>query len=188
MDMLLVAARMRELGISQTKLAERMGLERTALSKLLAGKRQLKAREAQQLSEILGLDGIGFPAVTQIPVIGLVSAGAWALAVEEPLFLMPAPATDMPTQAFGVIVTGDSMDRILPDGSVAIIDPQDKNLVARGVYVVMNGDEEATVKRFMPDPARLEPDSNNPEHKTIYPGQEPFHIIGRVIWRAERMR
>lgn len=85
-------------------------------------------------------------------------------------------------------VTGDSMNRALPDGSVAVVDPDDLDLVARGIYVVMNGDGEATCKRFMPDPARLEPDSDNPAHKTIYPGRDHFTIIGRVIWRAERLR
>jgi repressor LexA len=188
MDMLLVRQRMRELGLTQEQVAEHLKIDRTAVSKFLKGTRQLSAREAQALAEMLRLDGIGYPAIRQLPVIGLVTAGGWALAVEDPQYLMPAPAPDLPPQAFGVVITGDSMDKIMPEGSVAIVDPQDLDLVTRGVYVVMNADEESTIKRFMPDPARLEPDSFNPNHKTIYPGREPFRIIGRVIWRAERMR
>lgn len=186
--MLLVRQRMRDLSLTQEQVAAHLKIDRTAVSKFLKGTRQLSAREAQGLADLLRIDGIGFPVIRQVPVIGLVSAGAWALAVEDPQYLMPAPAPDMPPQAFGVVITGDSMDRILPPGSVAIIDPDDLDLVARGVYVVMNGDDESTIKRFMPDPARLEPDSFNTDHRTIYPGREPFRIIGRVIWRAERMR
>jgi phage repressor protein C with HTH and peptisase S24 domain len=188
MDMLVVKNRMLELGFTQGDVAEHLRIERSAISKLLNGKRQLKAREAQLLAQMLRLDGIGYPSVMQIPVIGMVSAGSWELAVEEPQYLMPAPATDLPPSAFGVVITGDSMDKIMPPGSIAIVDPDDKDLVARGVYVVMNGDDESTVKRFMTDPARLEPDSFNDAHKAIYPGRDAFFVIGRVIWRAEKMR
>lgn len=188
MDMLLVRQRMRELGVTQDEVAAHLRIERSAVSKFLGGKRQLKAHEAQLLAELLRLDGIGFPAIKQIPVIGMVSAGSWALAVEEPQYLMPAPAPDLPPQAFGIVITGDSMDKVLPPGSIAIVDPQDMDLVARGIFVVMNGHGETTIKRFMSEPARLEPDSSNDEHKTIFPGRDSFQIVGRVIWRAERLR
>jgi len=186
--MLLVRQRMRELKVTQEQVGDRLRIDRTAVSKFLAGKRQLSAREASALADMLRLDGIGFPVIAQIPVIGLVSASAWAQAVEDPQYLMPAPSPDMPPQAFGVIISGDSMDRVLPPGSVAIVDPQDLDLVSRGVYIVMNGDGETTVKRFMPEPARLEPDSFNDKHKTIFPGRDTFSVVGRVIWRAEKMR
>lgn len=52
---------------------------------------------------------------------------------------------------------------------------------AFSVYLVMNGDGEATIKRYREGPARFEPDSNNPEHKTVHLGGHHITVIGRVV-------
>ena len=54
------------------------------------------------------------------------------------------------------------------------------DLVNGGYYIIRNGDGETTFKRYIENPARLEPCSSNPEHQAIYPGQSPFEVIGRV--------
>jgi repressor LexA len=188
MDMLSVKQRMLELGINQAQVAKHLRLDASIVSKLLSGKRQLKAHEASKLSQLLGLDELGFTAIRHIPVIGFISAGLWKDAIEHPLYMMPAPSDDTPGRAFGVIVEGDSMDRIVVDGATLIVDPDDMDLVTRGIYAVRNGNGATLVKQFMSDPARLEPLSHNPDHKTIFPGRDRFDVIGRVIWKAERLR
>src|SRR3546814_5442298 len=80
---------------------------------------------------------------------------------------------------FALLIDGDSIDKIAPDGATIIVDPSDKLLVDRALYLMMKGTGGATVKLFCADPARLEPCSNNPEHQTIYPGEEPFFVIDR---------
>src|SRR3546814_13538572 len=86
------------------------------------------------------------------------------------------------------VCSSDLIDKIAPDGATIIVDPSDKLLVDRALYLMMNGTGGATVKLFFSDPARLEPCSNNPEHQTIYPGEEPFFVICRVIWEVRQLR
>src|SRR3546814_8346250 len=93
-----------------------------------------------------------------------------------------------PKGVFALFIDGDSIDKIASDGATIIVDPSDKLLVDRALYLMMNGTGGATVKLFFSDPARLEPCSNNPEHQTIYPGEEPFFVIGRVIWEGRKLR
>lgn len=188
MDMLAVKRRMQELGITQAQVAAHLKIDASAVSKLLAGKRQLKAQEAARLSQLLDLDELGFSAIRHLPVIGFISAGSWETFIEQPLYMMPSPASDLPARAFGVVVDGDSMNRIVADGATLIIDPDDLDLVTHGIYVISNGDGAATVKQFMSEPARLEPLSTTPNHVTIFPGRDRFIVIGRVIWKAERLR
>src|SRR3546814_5049052 len=101
---------------------------------------------------------------------------------------MPCPDPSFPKGVFALFIDGDSIDKIAPDGATIIVDPSDKLLVDRALYLMMNGTGGATVKLFFSDPARLEPCSNNPEHQTIYPGEEPFFVIGRVIWEGRKLR
>ena len=111
--MLTVKRQMAELGISQAEIAIHLGIDQSAVSRLFSGQRQLKVREAQRLSELLNLADMGFPAtIRQIPVIGFISAGEWEKFIDRPLYMMAAPSTDLPARAFGVVVDGDSMDRI----------------------------------------------------------------------------
>ena len=188
MDMLAAKRRMLELGFTQGKVAKHLGIDESAVSKLFAGKRQLKAHEAAKLAQLLDLDDLGFTTIRQLPVIGFISAGSWQSSIEQPLYMMPSPEAGLPVRSFGVVVEGDSMDRIVVAGATLIIDPDDLDLVSKGIYAVRNGGGETVVKQFLNDPARLEPLSNNAIHRTIFPGRDGFEVIGRVIWKAERLR
>lgn len=144
---------------------------------------------------LLGIDagpGLTAPdggrALPQIPIIGQVAAGNWREAVEHSRVSMPAPDLNMPSRAFALRVVGDSMDLEVPEGGTIIVDPEDRALFPGKFYVVLNGEGEATFKRFTPDPARLVPCSTNPAHKEIVIGDgEAFTVVGRVIWKASRM-
>lgn len=76
-------------------------------------------------------------------------------------------------------VEGDSMDRISPPGSLIFVNTLDKRLVPNGCYVISDGDNQATYKRYRSNPARFEPVSTNPTHEPIFPDGDPV-IIGRV--------
>src|SRR3546814_4788873 len=77
MDMDLVKKRKEELGLTNKDIAAALKIDVSAVSKLLSGKRQLKANEAQSLADLLKIDAIGSPIIRQIPMIGKASAGAW---------------------------------------------------------------------------------------------------------------
>src|SRR3546814_12303271 len=61
MDMDLVKKRKEELGLTNKDIAAALKIDVSAVSKLLSGKRQLKANEAQILADLLKIDAIGSP-------------------------------------------------------------------------------------------------------------------------------
>src|SRR3546814_9009588 len=83
MDMDLVKKRKEELGLTNKDIAAALKIDVSAVSKLLSGKRQLKANEAQILADLLKIDAIGSPIIRQIPMIGKASAGAWKEAIQD---------------------------------------------------------------------------------------------------------
>lgn len=77
-------------------------------------------------------------------------------------------------------VTGDSMDRISPPESIIIINRKDTRLIANALYVIDDGEGNATYKRYRPGPPRrFEPVSTNKDLEPIFPDHDPT-IIGRV--------
>lgn len=122
-----------------------------------------------------------------VPVLGKIAAGNWREAIESgnldaPVGYIPAPYGS--TNAYALQPDGDSMDLVVPDGGIIIIDPEQIELRDGNIYAVMNDDAEATFKRFKADPPRLEPCSSNPVHQPIALGREPFRVLGRVIWQG----
>ena len=82
---------------------------------------------------------------------------------------------------FGLVVDGDSMDRVSPPGSVIIVDRGDREPRA-GLAYVFGRLSETTFKRYQSDPIiRLEPDSTNGTNKIIFPRKDDeWTVIGRV--------
>lgn len=76
-------------------------------------------------------------------------------------------------------VRGQSMNREAPEGSVIIVDFEDRDLVSGKLYVFKTEDGEASFKRYRDNPDRFEPVSTE-EHETIFPKGNWF-VVGRVV-------
>ena len=77
-------------------------------------------------------------------------------------------------------VSGSSMNRVAPPGSMIVVDYGDRDLTSGRCYVVKLSDG-ATFKRYRADPARFEPDSTEP-HDTIFVGpDDEVTVVGRVV-------
>ena len=76
-------------------------------------------------------------------------------------------------------VHGESMNRLAQDGSIIIVDYEDRDLVSGKLYVFKTEDGEAAFKRYRSDPVRFEPVSTE-EHETIFPKGDWF-VVGRVV-------
>lgn len=171
-------------GETQADIARLLNISPDKISKTMKGKRQLKLEEANKLASYYGTARNEHEPSALLPIVGLVSAGAWAEGFEHIRGYMPSPDKSLSRDAFVVIVEGDSMDLVAQPGDGIIVDPHDRDLLAGRFYVIRNGEGETTFKRYMDNPARLEPCSNNPAHETIYPGREEFHVVGRARKRV----
>ncbi|KQN91567.1 hypothetical protein ASE90_01825 [Sphingomonas sp. Leaf67] len=176
-------------GKRQIDLANLLNIDPTAVSKILTGKRLLKAHEASAILDWLGPEvTVDAPINTAIPIIGQVSGGNWREAIQHPIGHLPTPDPTIPKGTFALRVVGDSMDQYVEDGGTVVVDPNDRALFPGRFYVVLNDSGETTFKQFANEPARLVPCSSNPVHVDITIGDgTAFSIVGRVIWRASRM-
>lgn len=114
------------------------------------------------------------------PEISDVPAGGFAEAVEN-LNNPPFHPVDYPSSTIAVLrVSGNSMDRAgLPDQSKVIIDYSDTRPKSGCIYVFrLNSD--ITIKRYRDDPPRLEPDSTEAGHETIF-GVDGLECLGRAV-------
>lgn len=184
MDVETLRRLMAENGENQADIARLLKISPDKVSKVLAGRRQLKLEEANKLAAYFGTERNLDQPATLLPIVGLVSAGAWAEGFEHIRGYMPSPDKTLSRDAFVVIVEGDSMDLIAQEGDGIIVDPNDRDLLAGRFYVIRNGSGETTFKRYMENPARLEPCSTNPNHPTVYPGREEFTVVGRARKRV----
>lgn len=149
------------------------------------GERQPRQRYLNELAGVLGTTPADLLRNDQapnrrIPILGKITAGNWREAVEDPVGEMSVDLDTEGENAFGLIVDGDSMDKIAPDGSKVVVNPDDRDLHDKRVYAMANDDGETTFKRYMSSPARLEPCSTNEAHKPIMVSGQPFTVIGRV--------
>lgn len=177
-----------ERGWSTRDLADRMGTHFTTIARIERSTKPLSADWTRQFAAAFdvapaaivgGTVASGSPALNQVPIIGMVAAGQWREAIQEPEGLLASPYAG--TNAFALAVAGDSMSKVTPDGSYVIVDPDRPELHDGDLYVVMNSDSETTFKQYRANPARLEPMSLNDEHQAIMLGRSPFEVVGRVV-------
>lgn len=176
--------RMAEMRLNQTQLAEKAGFpSQSAISNIIRSKRRVKLDERVKIEAVLGAQPSPkdeLP-VVWVPVIGLASAGNWREATQIPTYLMPMRKKSNCNMAFAVEIHGDSMDRLLPEGGWAVVDPDQRTLYDGKTYLISNSEFDATVKRYRGDPARFEPVSHNPEHQIIHMGEHQITVIGRIV-------
>lgn len=178
--------------MSQAELARqleerlRRRFDRAAVNKMLATEGKPRSVHADEMLAIASITGYPLPGqvVTEVPLVSWVSAGRMADASTQ------VPLRDVPLLAFtdlgagdyiALRVTGTSMDRLSPEGSVILVNRADKLLQAGKAYVFsVRG--EATYKRWRPEPyARLEPFSTDPAHEAIFvEDEEELEVVGRV--------
>ncbi len=125
------------------------------------------------------------------PVVGNIAAGEPREAFEqegEVHWVDPDVLSAHP-DGFFLVVAGDSMDRVLPEGSFAFVAPGE---VSSGdvAAVKVNGDD-ATIKRvrLVDGVVILEPESTNPSYRRrVIDAQDPdapaVRLLGRVVWFA----
>lgn len=153
------------------------------------GNREISRKAAEKYGAAFGV-GAGWilygeqgePLAEQaVPHISWISAGSMMRDDVADEALGTLRVNDLPPGDWiALTVRGDSMDRISPPDSVIFVNRRDKALVPNALYVIDDGEGNATYKRYRPGPPmRFEPVSTNTELEPIFPEQEPT-IVGRV--------
>lgn len=198
-------------GWSQKDLAEKIGSSQQQIARYESGT-EVRANVLIQLSQALDctiaeLLGIG-PSVAikaescksyPLPVFGRIAAGtpSEALTQSDATHETPAYLVSDHSNAFWLRISGNSMNRLFPDGSLVLIDPDEEVRNGDVGVVFVNGDD-ATIKRvyFELGSIRLHPESYDPEYADrVIDGSNPdapdVRIIGKAVsytapdgWRA----
>lgn len=170
-------------GMTQQQLADLIGTSNQQIGHLETGDRRLSAPWIEKLVDALGISaGELFEAAGgEVALVSWVKAGSFADTV-DPYIPQDTPRVPIAglrhDQHIALIVEGDSMNRIAPEGALIVVDLQDRELIAGKDYVFRMNDK-ATLKRWRTDPSRLEPYSTA-EHETIFP-QSEVEVVGRVV-------
>lgn len=126
----------------------------------------------------------------EIPLYGSIAAGVPMEMMEVcETFPIPRKMVSRYPGAFLLKVVGESMNRVLPNGCYALVDPDERRPVDGRAYAVCVNGYAATIKRIHPleHGIELDPDSNDPTfHPMVYDetveGTETITIIGEVVW------
>jgi len=137
--------------------------------------------EVFELAGLANMTGTAEP-VFEVPLISWVQAGQLTEILEPSHFSEVSERVVVPYRReslFALQVRGSSMSRVAPHGSMIVVDYYDRELSDGRCYIFQIGGE-ATFKRYRANPDRLEPDSIEPGHETIFP-KDGVEVVGRVV-------
>ena len=124
-----------------------------------------------------------------IPILGKITAGQPILVDENIEGYLPTDPniyhlTD-PDEYFYLHVTGNSMNKIVKDGSYVLVSKQDYAEDGDIIVAIVNGDNEATLKKYKrinDSLIVLEPQSDDNSYEPIYIDKHTnFKVIGKAI-------
>lgn len=130
-----------------------------------------------------------------IPIVGKVAAGKPIFATENIEGYLPIDPLmynlTIPNGFFFLQIQGESMNKLIKNGSFALIKKQDYAENGDVIVAIVNGDDEATVKRYKQLNEQfimLEPVSEDSSFQpiTIDLKSTKFSIIGKVVGDFKR--
>lgn len=182
-------------GLTQKELAEKLDLAPTAVS---AWERNANKPMMDKLSIMAKLFDVPIstfykdmptniievsPATVRVPVLGKIACGDPILTEENiKEYLYESPDMLPSGTTFYLEASGDSMEPTIPNGSLVLIREQPEVEYGEIAAVLVNGNEEATLKRVRKqgDMIMLMPD--NPSHAPyIITEDNPAKIIGKAV-------
>ncbi len=197
-----IAEARRAKGWKQEDLAVRIGVTQQAVQRYETGKRDVKASMLVRLSEalevsvayLLGMeDAEGFDSkMVSVPLFGSIAAGVPVdMEAADERYDLPGVVCQRWPKAFLLRVEGESMNRILPNGCYALIDPCVDVEYDGQPYAVCVNDLAATIKRVRRTGGGFElvPDSTDPSFRPQVlvegvGGVGTVSVIGRVVWHC----
>lgn len=192
------------IGITQTELAKRIGKTRSVVSQYESGKIRPRMGTVEDLASALGVrksdlvdDTTTYSVVSieerfaEIPLLGSIAAGTpiEMLPVDE---TFPCPVryvSKYGDNLYYLRVVGNSVNRIIPNGYLALIAASVRTGSERDLFAVCVNGYDATIKhvRKLDNGVELVPDSYDPTIKSMvydYADEtcEEVTIMGKVVW------
>lgn len=183
--------------VTQTALAEAMGVTQQAVGKWETGRSSPDPETLMRLATFFGVsidallnDGntsiftpYSLEGQVLVPVIGSVRAGYGALAFEEDYGSEPANVRD-PENYFYLVVKGDSMEPRIQNGDLALVRRQPALDDGDLGVVVFGSEGEGTLKRFLRKGNAVVLQPFNPAYEAVVLAGEELdhlHIAGKVV-------
>ena len=128
--------------------------------------------------------------MVDVPLFGSIAAGKpLEMLASEETSPIPSSIHKRHPKAFLLKVEGESMNRVLPNGCYALIDPTLQEVHEGKVYAVCVDDSSATIKRIhlLNNGVELQPDSLDPAFKPSvfdYKNNQShtLTILGQAVW------
>lgn len=190
---------LRERGISQSQLAEAVGVSNGAVSLWVAGKIQPKTSSLVKIAQYLNVPvtslldtGITYalikypsePKKAYAPLLGRVHAGDGSEPdVLEEKVPVPYEVLKRHPQAFLLEVEGDCMNKVLPPGCLVMVDPMMQP--ANRSIAVVSIEEDYIVRRITrgADTLLLSPESTNKVWRdVVVQNDKTVELVGTVVW------
>lgn len=185
-----------EKGISGAELARRVGTDRSTITRYYKGTRKISMEELPKFAEVLEVDVIellfgseikNISTISEekiaIPVLGKIACGEPILAKENIESYIYKPVDSLPSgEIFALQAKGDSMEPTIPDGAIVLLRAQPEVENGQIAAVLVNGDEEATLKRIRKENGFIWLVPDNPKHELKQITEDyPARIIGKAI-------
>lgn len=185
-------------GLTQLQLAEIAGVSRGAVSQWEGGFSEPRMGAIQKIADYFNITKASLiedepvDDFIEVPLYGSIAAGEPIEMVSfDNRYPVPSKIRERYPNGFLLRVDGESMNRILPNGSYAYIDPSEVVDKPMMPYAVCVNGHNATIKRVrgLNNGFELVPDSNDPTYKSqIFDygveGTDEVTVIGRVVWHC----
>lgn len=188
---------LRELkNISTTELAEQVGVSQSTISGWENGIKMPRAGAIQKLADFFNVDKsqllienhypsnmIPITGMVKIPVLGTITCGEPILAIENIEGYRYEPKESVPSgEKFFLKTRGDSMTPTIPENSFVLIRVQPEVEDGEIAAVIVNGDDEATLKRVKHQNGLIMLFADNPKYAPIIITPDtPARIIGKAV-------
>ncbi len=185
-----------EAGLTQEELAEKLGLQKSAIAKYENGRvENIKRSTIKKMSDILKCNPsylMGLDQATpsrRIPVYGKVAAGIPIEAVENIIDFEDIPST-WDGEYAALKVKGNSMSPRIEDGDVIICRVTNDAESGDIVVALING-QDATVKKLIKNPDGIVLQPLNPSYEPLYfskaaQASTPVVIWGKVVENRQK--
>lgn len=185
----------KERKLSQSRLARDLQVTQQAVGKWETGKSTPDSDTLRKIAEYFGTsvdfllgvnktikNAVSFAPDFAIPIIGTVKAGYNSFAFNDDYGVEYANVRD-PENYFYLIVKGDSMEPRIKDGDLALVHKQN-TLNDGDLGVIVYGDNEGTLKRFVKKGEMIILQPFNPEYEAkVITGEDlnNVYIAGKVV-------